>query len=212
MNVGAGTAPRYQQAAAIVRARIAAGDLTSGQPAPSGAALARATGFAALTCRKALRTLIKDGTLVPGPSPNARPRVAGAGNGGHAPADAARDLSAALAALRHAAGLTQKELADLIGCSVTTVGHAETGRTWQSRRLWEHADKTLNAGGELLGLHDRYHAAAVPPETDAPADPGPAAPRAPAVRPPTLVRILLVWSDGSTTFALPDAAGDVRNP
>jgi len=127
-------------------------------------------------------------------------------HGGQAPADAARDLSAALAARRHAAGLTQKELADLIGCSVTTVGHAETGRTWQSRRFWEHADKTLNAGGQLLGLHDRYRAAAVPPDLDAKPEPGPA----------TLARIVLVWSDGSTTFALPDpsgiAAGDAKRP
>jgi GntR family transcriptional regulator len=205
----AGGAPRYRQAAALVRARIAAGDLAPGEPAPSGAELARVTGFASLTCRKAIRTLIKDGTLVPGPSPNARPRVAGPRNGGQAPADAARDLSAALAARRHAAGLTQKELADLAGFSVTTVGHAETGRAWQSRRFWEHADKTLNACGELLDLHDAYRAAAVLPEGDAAADPGPPDP---APGPPKLVRILLIWSDGSTTLALPDpSGGGVRN-
>jgi hypothetical protein len=190
----AGKPPRYQQAAAIVRARIAAGDLAPGEPAPSAAALARTTGFASLTCRKAMNTLIKDGTLVPGPSPNARPRVAGPRTSGQGPADAARDLSAALAARRHAAGLNQKELAGLTGYSVTAVGHAETGRTWQARRFWEHADKTLNAGGRLLDLHDRYRAAAVPPDPDPDAAPGP----------PTLARILLVWSDGSTTFALPD--------
>jgi hypothetical protein len=97
----AGTPPRYRQAAALVRARIAAGDLTPGGPA-------RATGFAALTCRNAINSLIKDGTLVPGPRPNARPRVAGPRNGGQAPADAARDLSAALVARRHAVGLTQR--------------------------------------------------------------------------------------------------------
>jgi hypothetical protein len=34
---------------------------------------------------------------------------------------------------RHAADLTQTDLAALVGRSVTTVGHAETGRTWQSR-------------------------------------------------------------------------------
>jgi hypothetical protein len=196
MTAGAGKSPRYRQAAALVRARIAAGDLAPGEPAPSAAALARATGFAALTCRKAINSLIKDGILAPGPSPNARPRVAGPRNSGQ-PA-AARDLSAALAARRHAAGLTQKELADLIGCSVTTVGHAETARTWQSRRFWEHADKTLNAGGELLALHDRHRAPVVPPD--------PAADPETAPVPPTLVRIVLVWSDGSTTFALPDPA------
>jgi Helix-turn-helix domain len=137
-------------------------------------------------------------TLTPGPSPNARPRVAGPRNGRPAPADAARDLSAALATRRHAAGLNQKELAALAGYSVTTVGHAETGRTWQARRFWEQTDKALNAGGELLDLHDRYRAAAAPPDPGADAAPGP----------PTLVRILLVWSDGSTTFAFPDPEGD----
>ena len=103
-----GSPPKYAQAAAIVRDQIAAGQLAPGEPAPSAAALARATGFASLTCRKGLRTLVKDGTLVPGPSPNARPRVAGPRNGGQAPADAARDLSAALVARRHAVGLTQR--------------------------------------------------------------------------------------------------------
>ena len=39
------------------------------------------------------------------------------------------------------------------------IGHAETGRVWQSRRFWELADKELNAGGELLALHDAYRAA-----------------------------------------------------
>jgi hypothetical protein len=101
---------------------------------------------------------------VPGPSRNARPRVADPA----APAlerdlaDAARALSAGLAARRHAAGLTQAELAELAGVSVTTVGHAETGRTWQSRRFWERADAALRAAGDLLRLHDAYRAASSP--------------------------------------------------
>ena len=94
MNGGPGTEPRYQQAAAIVRARIAAGDLAPGQPAPSGAALARATGFAELTCRKALRTLIKDGTLVPGPGPPVTPPV-------EADANTVAAVSAAVTAASH---------------------------------------------------------------------------------------------------------------
>jgi hypothetical protein len=150
-------------------------------------------------CGSTTAPTIGDAPPVPAPTPSPN---AGPCNGGQAPADAARDLSAALAARRHAVGFTQKELADLIGCSVTTVGHAETGRTWQSRRFWEHAEKTLNANGELLDLHDRYRAAAVPPDLDAKpvADPAPG--------PPTLVRIVLVWSDGSTAFALPDRAAE----
>jgi hypothetical protein len=153
------TIPRYAQAAAIVRARIAAGSLRPGEPAPSGAELARITGYAHLTCRRALRTLIADGTLTAGPSPNARPRVAAPGRPAAAADDAARALSAGLAASRHAADLTQTDLAALVGRSVTSVGHAETGRTWQSRQFWENADKALNARGELLRLHDAYRAA-----------------------------------------------------
>ena len=117
-------AHKYQQAAAIVRAQITDGTLKPGQPAPSGDALARLTGFATLTCRKALRTLISDGVLTPGPSPAARPRVAVPG--GPRPADAARRLSRALAAARRASGLTQPALSALTGYSVTTIGHAET--------------------------------------------------------------------------------------
>jgi hypothetical protein len=153
--------PKYARAAAAVRVQIADGTLRPGQPAPSGAALSRLTGFSTLTCRRALRLLIADGVLVAGPSRNARPRVAGAPQ---PPAQrdlgaAVRGLSAGLAARRRAAGLTQPELAALTGNSVTTVGHAETGRLWQSRRFWERADAVLGAEGELLRLHDAYRAA-----------------------------------------------------
>src|SRR3984957_16979098 len=156
--------PKSLRVAAAIRRQIADGTLRPGQPAPSGAELSRAFGFSTLTCRKALRALIADGVLVPGPSRNARPRVADPA----APdlerdlADAARALSAGLAARRHAAGLTQAELAALAGASVTTVGHAETGRTWQSRRFWERADSALGAAGDLLRLHDAYRAASSP--------------------------------------------------
>jgi DNA-binding transcriptional MocR family regulator len=71
------TLPKYAQVAESIRAQIANGTLTPGQPAPSGAALARATGYSTLTCRRALRALIKERVLVPVTSPNARPRVAG---------------------------------------------------------------------------------------------------------------------------------------
>jgi DNA-binding XRE family transcriptional regulator len=156
--------PKYLRVAAVIRRRIADGTLRPGQPAPSGAELSRAFAFSTLTCRKALRALIAEGLLVPGPSPNARPRVAnpGAPHRERDLADAARTLSAGLAARRHAAGLTQAELAALAGVSVTTVGHAETGRTWQSRRFWERADTALRAAGELLRLHDAYRAASSP--------------------------------------------------
>jgi DNA-binding transcriptional regulator YhcF (GntR family) len=163
-TAGGAALPKYLRVAAVIRRQIADGALRPGQPAPSGAELSRAFGFSTLTCRKALRALIADGLLVPGPSRNARPRVADP----EAPdlerdlADAARALSAGLAARRHAAGLTQAALAALARVSVTTVGHAETGRTWQSRRFWERADDALRASGGLLRLHDAYRAASSP--------------------------------------------------
>ena len=163
-TAGGPVLPKYLRVAAVIRRQIADGSLRPGQPAPSGAELSRAFGFSTLTCRKALRALIAEGLLVPGPSPNARPRVADP----QAPdlerdlAYAARALSAGLAGRRHAVGLTQAELAELAGVSVTTVGHAETGRTWQSRRFWERADTALRAAGDLLRLHDAYRAASSP--------------------------------------------------
>ena len=105
--------PKYARVAEDVRAQIADGTLRPGQPAPSGAALSRVTGFSTLTCRKALRMLIADGALIPGPSRNARPRVAGPPQ---LPVErdlaaAARALAAGLAGRRRAKGLTQPELA-----------------------------------------------------------------------------------------------------
>jgi len=153
--------PKYARVAAAVRRQIADGTLRPGQPAPSGAALSRVTGYSTLTCRRALRALVADGVLSPGPSRNARPRVAGPPQ---PPAErdlaaAARALAAGLAARRRANGLTQPELAGRVGVSITTVGHAETGRLWQSREFWERADAVLGAGGGLLRLHDAYREA-----------------------------------------------------
>jgi DNA-binding transcriptional regulator YhcF (GntR family) len=153
--------PKYARVAAAVRGQIADGTLRPGQPAPSGAALGRLTGYSTLTCRKALRLLIAEGVLTPGPSRNARPRVAGPPQ---LPAErdlaaAARALAMGLAERRRARGLTQPELARRAGVSVTTVGHAETGRLWQSRDFWERADAVLGARGDLLRLHDAYRAA-----------------------------------------------------
>jgi hypothetical protein len=152
---------KYQHVAALVHAQVEDGTLRPGAPAPSGATLHRMTGFSELTCRKALRELVKAGVLVPGPSRTARPRVAGfALTSGQLNADAAgRNLSAELGDRRRAFGLTQPALAEFVGVSVTTVGHAETGRLWQSRGFWELVDAALTAGGELLELHDAYRQA-----------------------------------------------------
>ena len=196
---------KYARVAALVRAQIADGVLPPGASAPSGAALARTTGYSVITCRRALRTLLKDGVLVPGASRNARPRVPGADPRDRTLDQARRELSAALAGRRHDAGLTQPELAAITGDSVTTIGHAETGRLWQSRRFWERADKALSADGELLRLHDAYRA------TEVPGDPATVtedfatriadtaeAPTA-AEGPPTPAILLIVWTDGAIT-------------
>jgi DNA-binding transcriptional regulator YhcF (GntR family) len=150
--------PKYARVAAAVQGLIAEGTLRPGQPAPSGAALSRVTGYSTLTCRRALRVLIAEGVLTPGPSRNARPRVAGPPQQQAARdlAAASRALSAGLAAQRRSYGLTQPELAALVGVSVTTIGHAETGRLWQSRQFWEYADAILSAGGDLIRLHDAF--------------------------------------------------------
>ena len=197
------TTPKHAQAAALVRAQVTDGTLRPGQAAPSGAQLARLTGFSVLTCRKALRTLVTDGTLTRGVSPHARPRVT-------APApppagDAAGGLSRALAALRRQAGLTQPELAALTGYSVTTIGHAETGRLWQARAFWEKADLMLAADGELTRRYDVYHAATAAPVGD------PGQPPPPVPGPPALARVTLHWSDGTESVISPPAGpGPVR--
>ena len=222
---------KYQQVVALVRAQVEDGTLRPGAPAPSGAALHRATGFSVLTCRKALGELIKAGVLVPGPSPTARPRVAGfALTSGQLDADAAgRELSAELGERRRALGLPQTALAELIGVSITTVCHAETGRVWQSRRFWERVDAALMAGGELLELHDAYRRAvgSAPAVGDSAnsaagetvatvngdvtagtADPGGIAQPIPAARvtPPPgqkVSAVIVVWADGSVAALYP---------
>lgn len=167
--------PKYARVAAALRGQVADGTLRPGQPAPSGAALSRVTGFSTLTCRRALRLLIADGVLILGPSRNARPRVAGPPQ--HPAqrdlAAAARALAAGLAGRRRANGLTQPQLARRVGVSVTTVGHAETGRLWQSRQFWERADAVLAANGDLLRLHDDFRAASA---SEATSEPGTARP------------------------------------
>lgn len=217
MNSQAGTrassVPKYARVAAIIRAQIAGGVLLPGESVPSGAELSRVTGYSALTCRKALNKLIKAGVLVPGASPGARPRVPAraVGTGERTLASAARALSAALSARRRAAGLTQPQLADIVGMSVTTIGHAETGRLWQSRRFWERADEGLGAGGALLALHDDYRAVSVPSDSGTVAEgsvTGDAIHALEAVAVTASVPVACVtitWADGEVTTVYPPA-------
>lgn len=202
---------KYEQVAADIRAQVANGTLAPGVPVPSGLALSRATGYSVLTCRRALQDLVKAGVLVPGPSRNARPRVASLTPlpSERARASAASALSAALAARRQAAGLTQPQLAEVVGMSVTTVGHAETGRLWQSRRFWEQADKWLCADGELLALHDAYRTATTPADSATPEQAFEANP-AVSIAPTAAIAfggpvacVTITWADGAVTTVYP---------
>ena len=207
--MGAGTerlpgAPaKREEVAALVRGMIADGTLLPGAPAPSSAELARKTGYHVTTCRAALTALLADGVLVRGVSRTARLRV---------PADSTDrgvrvPLSAALGARRRAAGLTQPELAGQLGVSLTTVGHAETGRLWQRRRFWECADAVLGAAGTLVGLYDRHHAAngltaEEPPEPPGAPEPSPAALWPVSIN-VTAAGVLVVWPDGTENLVPP---------
>jgi DNA-binding transcriptional regulator YhcF (GntR family) len=196
-------------AAALVRGMIADGTLKPGDPVPSGAALARETGSCALTCRAALRALLTDGTLTRGVSAGARLPVAQA-SPGSADADALpRALSAALAERRRAAGLTQPALAALLGVSVTTVGHAETGRVWQARGFWLRADAVLGGTGDLLRMYDQRRAAEVRPAApEAPAPPSSAPPVLPASVAITQEGVAVTWPDGTETLVTPPRCRD----
>jgi DNA-binding transcriptional regulator YhcF (GntR family) len=144
---------KADQVVELIRARITDGTLGPGMLAPSGEDLVKETGFAVETCRKAMRLLHSTGELTR-MSRSARYRVPGNGP----PVDG-QEIARALAERRRAAGLTQIELSDKIGMSVTTVGHAETGRLWQSRRFWERADLVLGADGALVALFNAWQAA-----------------------------------------------------
>jgi DNA-binding XRE family transcriptional regulator len=211
--------PKYMQVAERIRAQVTDGTLSPGESVPSGAALSRVTGFSQLTCRKALRTLIRQGVLVPGPSKNARPRVPPhASSGEKVVADARHALSESLATRRRAARLTQPQLSKIIGLSVTTIGHAETGRLWQSRRFWETADKALNADGNLLALHDTFRAQAtkkpdlygIPGEQILPKEPKAVEECAVAVNSAHnyLTSVTITWADGSATTVYPPSPDD----
>lgn len=142
----------------VVRQRIGDGTLKPGASV-AAAALARETGTSVGTSRAALRLLLADGTLVEGASKTAQFKVAVPGASGDTAQTSQAELSRTLASLRRARGLTQPQLAAELGVSVTAVGHAETGRTWQKADFWHRADDVLSGRGKLVSLYDRYRAA-----------------------------------------------------
>jgi hypothetical protein len=69
-----------------------------------------------------------------------------------------RALGEQLAALRAAAGLTQQELAPLVGYGRSTVGTVEIGKQRVPRRFWIRCDEALATGGVLTEGYDRIEA------------------------------------------------------
>jgi DNA-binding XRE family transcriptional regulator len=218
----AGPVRPRDQVAGLIRARIVNGDLKPGAVVPFAPELARETGAGLRTCQAALLALLGEG-IITRVSPRSRPRVAGGG-----PPGCERELAQALAGLRRRAGLEQRELAGILGVSVTTVGHAETGRLWQARPFWEGADAGLDAGGALLARYDawqsdraleagrallarREEARAAAGEPAAPAEGE--APEAPAARgapggvvitlPCDPAPVTIRWGDGTVTTMRP---------
>jgi len=67
---------------------------------------------------------------------------------------ARRALGEGLAQLRAAAGLSQPQLAPLIGYSRSTIATAETGQRTAARDFWQRCDAVLAAGGMLTRQYD----------------------------------------------------------
>jgi len=123
-----------------------------------------------------------------------------------------RGLGRQLASLRQAAGLTQHQLAELVGYSRGTLSSAESGRFDQARRFWQRIDDMLDGQGRLVGRYDdiRYRIAARREQqavtqreerrawlaTATPGPAGPAGPRLPA--PGTDVHVWYTTAEGIT--------------
>jgi len=71
---------------------------------------------------------------------------------------ARRALGARLARLRTAAGLTQHDLAPLVGYGRSTVGNVEIGKQRVPRRFWLRCDEILATGGGLTEAYDEVEA------------------------------------------------------
>ena len=135
---------RWPDAAEAVRNMIASGELKPGDLTPSARTLSALTGAARATCRKALLLMSEQGELVPPLSRGGRPRVPG----GDSPGPSALALAAALAAAREAAGLTQVQLAERTGVSVSALHYAETGLFRRpTPEEWATLDQATSADG-----------------------------------------------------------------
>jgi DNA-binding XRE family transcriptional regulator len=109
----------------------------------------------------------------------ARRRPAGMAAGRAAGQPGRRELGRRLAAVRKAAGYTQRELAVVTGYSRGTVSNAEIGGQEVGRSFWVRCDQVLDTGDALTSAFDdardaeRREAAGLPaPGAGGPADPG----------------------------------------
>ena len=185
--------PEREAVMSRVRAMIADGTLKPGAAAPSAERLARETGAGRFACRAALRALAGAGDLEPGPSPGARMRVPCGREAQDAGAAARARLAASLRTRRKDAGMTQEDLAGRLGVSVTTVGHAETGRMWHSRGFWLRAGILLGDGGDLLRQYDALtYPVPQPPPAVLPLSIG-----------VTAGGVLVTWPDGTENLVPP---------
>lgn len=140
----------WPHAARAVRRMIKDGTLKPGDLVPTARSLSVASGMSRYAYSRALQVLVRDGILDPPASRHGRPRVPG----GDGPTPAERELSAALAAAREAAGLTQPQFAELAGVSATTVHHAETARFRKmTAQTWARLDLAAGARGRLVRMH-----------------------------------------------------------
>ena len=135
---------------------IKSGKLQPGDLTPAASTLATLTGTHKRTCRKALLIMAARGELAPPLSPGGRPRVPG----GDSPGTATLALSAALAAARKAAGLTQEQLAERAGLSATIISDAERGHFRRpSAERWARLDQAAGAAGTLVQAFAEWRAA-----------------------------------------------------
>jgi transcriptional regulator with XRE-family HTH domain len=67
-------------------------------------------------------------------------------------------LGRRLADLRRGNGLTQYQLAKLIGYARGTLSAVECGRYNEARRFWQQCDDVLHAQGQLVGRYDEIKA------------------------------------------------------
>jgi len=73
------------------------------------------------------------------------------------------ELGAELARARRAAGLSQRGLASVAGCSRSVISEMEIGRSPAPAATWRDVDQALGAGGVLAARHNAWVDGGIPP-------------------------------------------------